>query len=184
MASTRRQFLQIAGLGVASSALIPRKLLAGPPTGEAPFSVPRGAIVDWHTHWIGPRVSRLLQGRTAGPRLIINEKGERFQVPKGASALREGAKPQDPVWYDVGVRLAHLDKVGVTRQVVGFTGSSYDGVLTPEEASPFWRAQNDDIAELVRNHPTRFLGLATLPTGDVAAAAAELRPRSDRPKSG
>ncbi len=72
------------------------------------------------------------------------------------------------------MRLAHLDQVGVARQVVGFTGSSYDGVLSPDEAKPFWRAQNDDTAELVRTHPTRFLGLATLPTGDVAAAAAEL----------
>ena len=173
MASTRRQFIQIASLGVASSALIPRKLAAEPPTTEVPYSAPRGAIVDWHTHWIGPRVTRLLQDRTVGPKLIINERGERFQVSKGATAPRAGAKPQDPVWYDVGVRIAHLDKVGVARQVVGFTGSSYDGVLSPEEARPFWRAQNEDIAELVRTHPARFLGLATLPTGDVAAAAAE-----------
>jgi predicted TIM-barrel fold metal-dependent hydrolase len=78
------------------------------------------------------------------------------------------------VWYDVALRLRHLDKVGVARQVVGFTGSAYDDTLPPSEAAPFWRAQNDDIAELVREHPKRFLGLATLPTADIAAAADEL----------
>ncbi len=174
MSSTRRQFLHVAGLGLASGALVPRALSAEVPAVAGAYAPPRGSIIDWHTHWIGPRVTQLLQARTAGPRLVINAQGDRFQVPKGALEPRVGAKPQDPVWYDVGVRLAHLDKVGIARQVIGFTGSSYDGVLSPDEARPFWRAQNDDIAELVRTHPTRFLGLATLPTGDVVAAAAEL----------
>src|SRR4029453_10094304 len=36
------------------------------------------------------------------------------------------------------------------------------------------RAQNDDLGALVKKHPTRFTGLATLPTAHVAAAAEEL----------
>lgn len=173
MASTRRKFIQIAGLSAAAGALLPRRLSAAAVDGGV-YAPPRGSIVDWHTHWIGPRVTALLKERAVGPKLVINEQGERFQVPRGATEPRAGAKPQDPVWYDVDVRLAHLDKVGVARQVIGFTGSSYDGVLSPDEARPFWRAQNEDIAELVRAHPGRFLGLATLPTGDIPAAAAEL----------
>jgi predicted TIM-barrel fold metal-dependent hydrolase len=174
MPSTRRRFIQVAGLGAAAGALLSRKLGAATAGDGVAYAPPRGSIVDWHTHWIGPRVTELLRARTVGPRLVINERGERFQVAKGATEPRAGAKPQDPVWYDVGVRLAHLDKVGVARQVISFTGSSYDGVLSPDEARPFWRAQNEDIAELVRTHPTRFLGLATLPTGDIPGAAAEL----------
>ena len=173
MSSTRRQFIQAAGIGAAAIAL-PRQLGAANPATSDAAVPPRGSIVDWHTHWIGPRVTALLQARIEGPRLIINDRGERFQVAKGAAGPRPGAKPQDPVWYDVGVRLAHLDRVGVARQVIGFTGSSYDGVLSPDEARPFWRAQNDDLAELIRAHPTRFLGVATLPTGDIPGAAAEL----------
>jgi predicted TIM-barrel fold metal-dependent hydrolase len=174
MSTTRRQFIQIAGVGAAVGALLPRRLGADAAQSGASYAPPRGSIIDWHTHWIGPRVTALLQARKEGPRLVTNEKGERYQVGRGAAGPRAGAKPQDPVWYDVDVRLAHLDKVGVARQLVGFTGSSYDGVLPPDEARPFWRAQNEDIAELVRTHPTRFLGLATLPTGDVEGAAAEL----------
>jgi predicted TIM-barrel fold metal-dependent hydrolase len=53
-------------------------------------------------------------------------------------------------------------------------GASYDGVLTPEEARPFWRAQNDDLGAVVKKYPTRLSGLATLPTASVAAAEEEL----------
>lgn len=181
--NTRRQFLGTAALGAASAALLGSHTAhaaeAATTTTAAPaaprsVAIPRGSIIDWHTHWIGPRVTRLLQARTSGPRLVINDRGERFPVAAGETAPAPGAKPQSSVWYDVQERLAHLDQVGVARQLIGFVGSSYDGALPPEEAKPLWRAQNDDVAELVRQHPTRFLGLATLPTADIAAAAAEL----------
>ena len=175
MPSTRRQFLRNAALGAAAAGLLSSRIRAAESLAQPPPKVaPRGEIIDWHTHWIGPRVEALLRARTEGPRLVVRPDGQRFQVPRGATDPHPGAKPQDPVWYDVDLRIAHLDKVGVSRQLVGFTGSAYDGVLSPEQAQPFWKAQNDDIAELVRAHPTRFLGLATLPTADVRAAAREL----------
>ena len=174
MNTSRRKFIQLAGLGAAAAAVLPRRAGADGAAQAGSSAPPRGSIVDWHTHWIGPRVAALLEARTEGPRLVVDARGERFQVAKGAAQPRAGGKPQDPIWYDVDLRLAHLDEVGVARQVVGFTGSAYDGVLSPAEARPFWRAQNDDTAELVRAHPTRFLGLATLPTGDIPGAAAEL----------
>lgn len=176
---TRRSFLRHAAVGATAAAVLPA-LRAADTKAAAPAivlsssAIPRGAIDDWHTHWIGPRVTKLLTARTAGPRYVVNARGERFQVAKGATTPGADAKPQAAAWYDTAERLAHLDSVGIRRQIVGITGSAYDGVLTPEEARPFWQAQNDDTAELVRNHPQRFLGLATLPTADLPAAAAEL----------
>jgi predicted TIM-barrel fold metal-dependent hydrolase len=58
--------------------------------------------------------------------------------------------------------------------VLSYVGAAYDGVMTPDEARPFWRAQNDDLGALVKKHPTRFSGLATLPTANVTWAAEEL----------
>ena len=51
---------------------------------------------------------------------------------------------------------------------------SFDGALPPADARPIWRAQNDDVGALVRKYPTRFSGLASLPTANVAWAAEEL----------
>jgi len=177
---SRRSFLQASALALGALALPQVGRAEGatpagsPNAGTVEAETPRGSIVDWHTHWIGPRVTRLLTARSQGPRYVINDKGERFQIPAGATELPPNAKPQASVWYDLEERLHHLDSVGVEKQLLGFVGSSYDGVLAPEEAKPFWRAHNEDVAEVVRAYPRRFFGLATLPTADVKAAAAEL----------
>jgi predicted TIM-barrel fold metal-dependent hydrolase len=171
----RRSFLRSASLGAAAVALAPS--LKSQPSAPAPtsaVSVPRGKIIDLHTHWIGPRVLRLLSARTRGPRYVRDDQGRYFSVPAGQSNPAPGATPQSPVWFDVPTRLAHLDEVGIRTQLVSWVGASYDAALSVEEARPLWRAHNDDVAELVRQHPGRFLGLATLPTADIPAAAAEL----------
>jgi predicted TIM-barrel fold metal-dependent hydrolase len=136
----RRAFLQATTLGVASSALPARAQSTSP-----------SSLIDFHAHWIGPRVVELLGARTS-PR-----------------------PPQGQVWFDIEARLRDLDRGGVQRQVLSYVGAAYDGVLPPEDARPFWRAQNDDLGALVRKHPTRFSGLATLPTANVTWAADELQ---------
>jgi predicted TIM-barrel fold metal-dependent hydrolase len=140
MPTTRRAFLQATTLGVASAALPARAQPASP-----------SGLIDFHAHWIGPRVVELLGARTS-PR-----------------------PPQGQSWFDIEARLRELDRAGVQRQVLSYVGAAYDGVLSPEEARPFWRAQNDDLGALARKHPTRFSGLATLPTANVTWAADELQ---------
>jgi predicted TIM-barrel fold metal-dependent hydrolase len=136
----RRAFLQATTLGVASAALPARAQPASP-----------SSIVDFHAHWIGPRVVELLSARTS-PR-----------------------PPQGQGWFDIEARLRELDRGGVQRQVLSYVGAAYDASLSPEDARPFWRAQNDDLGALVRRYPTRFSGLATLPTANVTWAADELQ---------
>lgn len=179
MNNSRRQFLQRAALGAAAVSLLPSSLRAdtssaSPDKTATPYVPPKGEIVDWHTHWTGPTVIKLLSQRTSGPRYVINEKGERFALTKGESAPAPGAKPVATYTYDIAERLRHLDEVGVHKQLLGVVGPSYDGVLAPEEARPLWRAQNDDLAELVRKYPDRFFALATLPTARPDWAAEEL----------
>jgi predicted TIM-barrel fold metal-dependent hydrolase len=109
------------------------------------------SLIDFHAHWIGPHVVELLSRRTS-PR-----------------------PPQGQGWFDTEARLRQMDEAGVQRQVLSYDGASYDGVMSPDEARPFWRAQNDDVAALVKKHPARFCGLATLPTANAAWAADELQ---------
>jgi predicted TIM-barrel fold metal-dependent hydrolase len=148
--TTRRTFLRTAMLGAAGTAATFGRgtaLNAGQAT-RAAGSAP--AIIDWHAHWVGPRVVELLAARPS-PR-----------PPQGAG------------WFDLDSRLRHMDEAGVQRQILSWVGAAYDGILSPEEARPIWRAQNDNVAAAVKKYPARFSGLATLPTANVAWAAAEL----------
>jgi predicted TIM-barrel fold metal-dependent hydrolase len=135
--ATRRTFLQTTALGIAGSAF------AQP--------APASGLIDFHAHWIGPRVVELL-GQRANPR-----------------------PPQGQGWFDIEARLRQMDQNNVQRQVLSYVGAAYDGVLAPDEARPLWRAQNDDLAALVKKYPARFSGLATLPTANLAWAAEELQ---------
>jgi len=145
---TRREFLKAAAAG-AAAASAPARAAATAAAGQSP----RGgapSIVDWHAHWVGPRVVELLSARPS-PR-----------PPQGAG------------WFDIDARLKRMDEAGVQRQVLSWVGAAFDGALTPDEARPLWRAQNDNLSAVVKKHPARFSGLASLPTANVTWAAEEL----------
>lgn len=137
----------MSGLGLTTAAL---SSLARDEPIEARQATTGAAIVDWHAHWVGPRVVELLRGR------------ESPRPPQGAG------------WFDIDRRLRDMDANGVRRQVIAWVGGAFDGALPPADARPLWRAQNDDLGGLVRAHPTRFSALASLPTANIAWAAEEL----------
>jgi predicted TIM-barrel fold metal-dependent hydrolase len=66
-----------------------------------------------------------------------------------------------------------MDAAGVDVQALSLTSPGVEQ-LDVEEAKAFARSTNAAVAEAVRRHPTRFFGLAALPTGDPPAAVAEL----------
>ncbi len=75
---------------------------------------------------------------------------------------------------DLGAgRLSAMDATGIDVQVLSHTASGIPAIPAGE-AVALARAINDQLAEVVRAHPERFVGLATLPTPDPEAAAAEL----------
>jgi predicted TIM-barrel fold metal-dependent hydrolase len=148
--TTRREFLESATFAAAAAAapvFVDASAWAGQPArpnGGAP------GIVDWHAHWVGPRVVELLSAR-ASPR-----------PPQGAG------------WFDIEARLKRMDEAGLQRQVLSWVGASFDGALSPDDARPMWRAQNENVAAVVKKYPARFSGLASLPTANVPWAAEEL----------
>ena len=156
----RRQFLgAAAAAGIASLKF--SKLAAAP----------SAMAIDWHGHWIGPTVVELMSKRTTAPRYVVTDKHEVFSITRGSE---RPARPQESSWFDVEERIANLDRAQVQRQVISWVGASFEGALSPEEARPMWRAQNDDLGALVKKYPNRFSGLATLPTANAQWAAEEL----------
>jgi predicted TIM-barrel fold metal-dependent hydrolase len=78
---------------------------------------------------------------------------------------------------DIGdKRLAEMDAAGIDMQVLSL---QYPGTEQCEQAEAIAIAQetNDFLAEAVKKNPTRFAGLAALPTGTPDKAAAELERR-------
>lgn len=77
--------------------------------------------------------------------------------------------------YDIGEqRIADMDKGGVDMQVLSHTVPSPE-ILEANKAIPLAKEINDEVAEAVARHPTRFTAFATLPMADPAAAADELQ---------
>jgi predicted TIM-barrel fold metal-dependent hydrolase len=70
-------------------------------------------------------------------------------------------------------RVAAMDAAGVDVQALSLTEPGVEQ-LEGEEAKRVARQTNDALADAVRRHPTRFIGLASLPTSDPPAAISEL----------
>jgi predicted TIM-barrel fold metal-dependent hydrolase len=148
---TRREFLEATALGAAAAAASGLVDVPAHAASQAPRPASAApAIVDWHAHWVGPRVVELLAARPS-PR-----------PPQGAG------------WFDIDARLKRMDEAAVQRQVLSWVGAAFDGALPPDDARPLWRAQNENISAVVKQHPARFSGLASLPTANIAWAAEEL----------
>jgi len=79
----------------------------------------------------------------------------------------------DNVW-DPRRRIEEMDRAGVSMQVLSTVPVMFSYWAKPADALDLSQRLNDHIAEVVRAHPTRFAGLATIPMQDPDLAAREL----------
>jgi 2,3-dihydroxybenzoate decarboxylase len=71
------------------------------------------------------------------------------------------------------VRLQHMDEAGIDRQVIAITAPGVQ-VMDRGTAVAIARLANDQLAEAVRRHPTRFTGMIAIAPQDPTAAAKEI----------
>ncbi len=130
-----------------------------------------GRVIDIHCH------------RECGPAAaLVKPESERlgrkpFQF--GNELTREVNRRQledlRPKMDSVEVRLADMDVMGVDVQALSLSPYQLFHWAGGEFGIRAFKMINDDLAELVREHPDRFLGLGTMPLQDPDAAIDELR---------
>jgi aminocarboxymuconate-semialdehyde decarboxylase len=77
--------------------------------------------------------------------------------------------------FDVSRRLKDMDDTGVDVQVLSVTPSTYFYQYEAAMAVVTSQIQNEQLAKLIATHPTRFMGIATLPMQAPERAADELK---------
>ena len=79
----------------------------------------------------------------------------------------------DNVW-DPKRRIEEMDREKISMQVLSTVPVMFSYWAKPADALDLSRRLNDHIAEVIRDHPKRFAGLATIPMQDPDLAAGEL----------
>jgi aminocarboxymuconate-semialdehyde decarboxylase len=72
-------------------------------------------------------------------------------------------------------RIEEMDSLGVDVQVVSPTDCFYQYDRDPGVTAAIAADANEEMAEMVRDHPERFLGIGTLPMQDTQRATEEMR---------
>ena len=125
--------------------------------------------IDIHTHILTQETAALLS--QAGAKVTITpDDAESAALDVGGVVYR----PFPTGGFDIARRLQDMDATGVDVHVLSATPQTY---LYKQEAAlgaTTSAIQNDQIAKHIAAHPTRFLGIATLPMQDPKLAADEL----------
>ena len=128
--------------------------------------------IDTHTHILTQETAALLS--KAAPKVpvtITPTDAELAALDVGGTVYR----PFPTGGFDIARRLRDMDGAGVDVHVLSATPQTYlynqDAALTAVTAA----IQNDQMAKHIAAHPTRFMGIATLPMQDPVRAADELK---------
>jgi aminocarboxymuconate-semialdehyde decarboxylase len=128
--------------------------------------------IDTHSHVLTEETAELL--RAAAPKVPVTI----TPMDDAAAVLDVGGTAYRPFprgGFDITHRLRAMDAAKVDVQVLSATPQTYlykqDAALGAATSA----IQNDQIANHIAAHPTRFLGIATLPMQDPKRAADELR---------
>jgi len=164
--TSRRKFIVGTGAVVASSSI--RGFAAEPEnSAEKLTSVTQGgdAIIDCQSHLFSPEIVALMEKRASDPRVFTKE-GVRY-VQMG-----DWLRKIPSHYLDVKTKLATMDANGITRTALSINdpGPEWFGSEGPTVA----KLANTFVADVVRQHPSRFFGLCVLPMQNQPAAEAEL----------
>lgn len=151
MRLTRREFIAATAAAATAPALAQSR--------------PAAERIDCQSHLFVPELLTLMEKRKTDPRVFTRD-GTRF------IQMGDWLRKVPPLYLDVAAKLAVMDAAGISLTALSINdpGPEWFGADGPAIA----QLQNDYIAGLARQHPTRFFGLCVLPTQAIRASLAEL----------
>jgi aminocarboxymuconate-semialdehyde decarboxylase len=131
----------------------------------------RGSLkIDIHCHYlnreVAAKVAHLNPGQYEPSVCFANTMTREVNVKQ--------MKDRAAMLSDVGVRLKHMDRMGVDVQAVSPAPNQTYYWTEPGMGQALAREVNEGIAKVVAGHPERFVGLGTVPLQDPGLAVAEL----------
>ena len=127
-------------------------------------------LIDTHAHIV--LEGSMGQAGSCGPEIGYH--------PDGSPWFRVGDYQLDGVAYrgslfiDVNLRLEAMEQAGISVQALSPNPLTYLHFIDADLAVDFCRAHNESLAEVVREHPAKFVGLGALPMQDIEAACSEV----------
>lgn len=135
--------------------------------------MPTMRTIDSHTHILTEEAMRLLAKESPKVAPVLKGRGT-----PAATLEVDGKVVQDPmpaeIW-DVDMRLRDMDDHDVDVQVLSPTVFTFYYGQEPALALSCAAIQNEEISGLAKRHPTRFIGLGSVPLQAPELAANELR---------
>jgi aminocarboxymuconate-semialdehyde decarboxylase len=132
----------------------------------------RARAIDVHAHVLGDDTIRILQKEAPAIGLKLTPLDDESGVLEFAG---HAYRPFPRGAWDLERRFKDMAFAEVDMQVVSNTPQTFLYNQEPRLTAATSAIQNDHIAELVRRHPDRFLGMATLPMQAPELAAQELQ---------
>jgi aminocarboxymuconate-semialdehyde decarboxylase len=127
---------------------------------------------DVHAHCIPQRVIDEIRVRTDDLGVAIADEGEHGRL---VVAGRPARMPLHSGLTDLDARIAAMDAMGVTVQLLASWIDLTSYALPPQQGVRLAQLFNDAVAEMVASTPGRFLGLCTVPLQAPTLAADTLR---------
>ncbi len=125
-------------------------------------------IVDFHAYWQPQAFLEHLRRRREYPRIEKTAEGEAIASGPGA------ARPLRPEQIDIARRVEMLERAGIDTQILRLQNVSGIDAFEPDEGLAIAKAANDELTEIARRYPGRFIPYAAVPMRDMPGAVAEL----------
>lgn len=127
--------------------------------------------IDIHNHFYPTRFLKQLEkdGSTVGLSVETDEWGRQILVQHGNRVVTI-----TPPMNDIDMRLEDMHQAGFDMQVLTLSAPSVD-IFPVELGENLARVVNDEIGEICRKHPDRFMAFATLPFIDPDRTVKELK---------